>query len=256
MRKTIIVFLAALAVALIFSAPASAASTYVVQPGDSLFFIAQRYQVSVNDLQSVNSLHTSAIYPGQALSIPAVAQSATAKNTYLVQSGDSLFFIAQKFGISVEQLKRANDLSSTTLYPGQRLAISTAQASTPALASRGGFSWRDVDLLARIVNGEARGESYMGQVAVAAVILNRVKNPNFPKTIAGVIYQPYAFTAVSDGQINAALTTTAQKAAKAALDGWDPSQGAIYYWNPATATNKWVWSRQITVKIGNHVFAK
>lgn len=114
----------------------------------------------------------------------------------------------------------------------------------------------DVQLLARAINGEARGEPYEGQVAVGAVILNRVKSASFPNTIAGVIYQPGAFTAVNDGQINVAIdpNSTVVKAARDALNGWDPSHGCLYYWNPATATSKWIWSRQIVVKIGKHNF--
>ena len=117
-------------------------------------------------------------------------------------------------------------------------------------------STSDVQLLARAINGEARGEPYEGQVAVGAVILNRVKSPKFPNTIAGVIYEPGAFTAVSDGQINVAISegSTVVKAARDALNGWDPSGGAIYYFNPATATNKWIWSRPHTVTIGKHRF--
>lgn len=116
----------------------------------------------------------------------------------------------------------------------------------------------DVQLLARAINGEARGEPYEGQVAVGAVILNRVKAPNFPNTISGVIYQPGAFTAVSDGQINVALEdeSTVVKAARDALNGWDPTGGAIYYFNPDTATNKWIWSRPHIKTIGKHRFCK
>lgn len=113
-------------------------------------------------------------------------------------------------------------------------------------------------LLARAINGEARGEPYEGQVAVGAVILNRTRDPKFPKTIAGVIYQPGAFTAVSDGQINVPIDSksTVVKAARDALNGWDPTNGCIYYFNPATATSKWIWSRTIVLKIGKHNFAK
>ena len=117
-------------------------------------------------------------------------------------------------------------------------------------------STSDVQLLARAINGEARGEPYEGQVAVGAVILNRVKSPKFHNTIAGVIYEPGAFTAVSDGQINVAISegSTVVKAARDALNGWDPSGGAIYYFNPATATNKWIWSRPLIKTIGKHRF--
>jgi len=114
----------------------------------------------------------------------------------------------------------------------------------------------NVQLLARAINGEARGEPYEGQVAVGAVILNRVRHENFPKTIAGVVYQPRAFTAVADGQINVPIDpkSTVVKAANDALNGWDPTNGCIYYWNPATATSKWIWSRKIVKKIGKHYF--
>ncbi len=114
----------------------------------------------------------------------------------------------------------------------------------------------DLNLLSRIIYGESRGEPYTGQVAVGAVIMNRVKNSSFPNTIAGVIYQNGAFDAVSDGQINMSPDSTARKAAQDAINGWDPSYGAIYYFNPATATNKWIWSRPATVTIGKHRFCK
>lgn len=121
-----------------------------------------------------------------------------------------------------------------------------------------GKSTGDLQLLARAINGEARGEPYEGQVAVGAVIINRTRDPKFPKTIAGVIYQPGAFTAVSDGQINVAIDSKSSvvKAAQDALNGWDPTNGCIYYWNPATATSKWIWSRKIVRKIGKHYFGK
>ena len=125
-----------------------------------------------------------------------------------------------------------------------------------AASSSNGTS--DVQLLARAINGEARGEPYEGQVAVGAVILNRVKSPSFPNTIAGVIYEPGAFTAVSDGQINVPIAenSTIVKAARDALNGWDPSGGALYYFNPSTATNKWIWSRPLIKTIGKHRFCK
>ena len=116
----------------------------------------------------------------------------------------------------------------------------------------------NLQLIARAINGEARGEPYEGQVAVGAVILNRVKDSKFPNTVAGVIYQKGAFTAVSDGQINQPIAegSTVLKAAQDALNGWDPTGGAIYYFNPATATNKWIWSRPLIKTIGKHRFCK
>lgn len=117
-------------------------------------------------------------------------------------------------------------------------------------------STNNVNLLARIINGEARGETYTGQVAVGAVVLNRVRSSSFPNTIAGVIYQPGAFTAVSDGQINKPVVQSCYNAARDALNGWDPSGGALYYFNPNTATSSWIWSRPVVARIGNHVFCK
>lgn len=119
-------------------------------------------------------------------------------------------------------------------------------------------STSDLQLMARAINGEARGEPYEGQVAVGAVILNRVKSSQFPNTIAGVIYEKGAFTAVCDGQINVPIKedSTVLKAARDAMNGWDPTGGAIYYFNPSTATNKWIWSRPLIKTIGKHRFCK
>jgi N-acetylmuramoyl-L-alanine amidase len=113
----------------------------------------------------------------------------------------------------------------------------------------------DLYLLAKCVYAEARGEPYEGKVAVAAVILNRVKSSEFPNTIAGVIYQPYAFTAVSDGQINLEPDKSAYNAARDAMNGWDPTYGCLFYYNPAKTTSKWIYSRQVVTTIGDHVFA-
>ena len=112
----------------------------------------------------------------------------------------------------------------------------------------------NVNLLARIISGEARGEKYEGQVAIAAVVLNRVKHSSFPNTIAGVVYQNGAFTAVTDGQINITPTESCYNAARDALNGWDPTGGAIYYYNPVTATSSWIRTRPIVKTIGKHVF--
>lgn len=133
--------------------------------------------------------------------------------------------------------------------------IETKQEKVYA-ASGSGSS--DLQLMARAINGEARGEGYEGQVAVGAVILNRVKNSQFPNTIAGVIYEKGAFTAVADGQINVPIKegSSVLKAAQDAMNGWDPTNGCIYYFNPDTATNKWIWSRPLVKKIGKHRFCK
>ena len=112
----------------------------------------------------------------------------------------------------------------------------------------------NLNLLARLISAEARGEPYVGQVAVGAVVLNRVEHPSFPNTISGVIYQAGAFTCVTDGQFQQPVAESAYRAARDALNGWDPSGGAIYYFNPATATSKWIWSRPLILTIGKHRF--
>lgn len=122
--------------------------------------------------------------------------------------------------------------------------------------SKNNVSSANLDLLAKCVYAEARGEPYTGQVAIAAVVLNRVKSSSFPNTVSGVIYQKNAFTCVSDGQINLTPNASAYSAAKDALNGWDPTNGCLYYYNPATATSKWIWSLKVELKIGKHSFAR
>lgn len=128
--------------------------------------------------------------------------------------------------------------------------------SPSSSSSSGGYSSSDLYLLARCVYGESRGEPYVGQVAVAAVVLNRVKSAAFPNSISGVIYQPYAFTCVSDGQLYLEPDQSAYNAARDAMNGWDPTNGCLYYYNPSTATSAWIWSRPIMLQIGRHNFCK
>ena len=139
----------------------------------------------------------------------------------------------------------------------QALGISTSSSSSSSSSSSGvnGYTSSDIALLARLIHAEARGESYTGQVAVGAVVLNRVRSASFPNTISAVIFQPYAFTCVNDGQINLEPNQTSYSAAKDAMNGWDPSYGSLYYYNPAIATSKWIFSRKTVVTIGKHVFA-
>lgn len=118
----------------------------------------------------------------------------------------------------------------------------------------GSYSQSEIALLARIISAESRGEPYEGQVAVGAVILNRIGHPSFPNTLAGVIYQPGAFTCITDGQVNEDVYESSKKAAQDAINGWDPTGGAIYYYNPSTATNKWIRSRTVLTVIGKHKF--
>ena len=158
---------------------------------------------------------------------------------------------------AVKKFQQKNNLKVDGIAGKQTLeAMGIFNSSSSSSSSNSNVSSSNLNLLSRVVYGEARGESYTGQVAVAAVVLNRVKHSSFPNTIAGVIYQSGAFDVVSDGQINLTPDATAKKAAQDALNGWDPSNGAIYYFNPSTATNKWIWSRPMTVTIGKHRFCK
>lgn len=171
---------------------------------------------------------------------------------YYSGSVDGIF--GSKTKEAVKYFQKKNNLSVDGIAGPKTLAAMGISSSDNS--SSGTYSDSDVQLLARLIYGEARGESYVGQVAVGAVVLNRIKSASFPNTMSGVIYQSYAFTAVNDGQINLTPDETAKKAAKDAMNGWDPTYGAIYYYNPKTATSAWIFSRQTTVTIGNHVFAK
>ena len=156
---------------------------------------------------------------------------------------------------AVKSFQRKNGLTADGIAGTKTLAAMGITSSSNSGSSSSSNS-SNLNLLARLVHGEARGEPYSGQVAVAAVVLNRVKSSKFPNTVAGVIYQAGAFDVVSDGQINMSPDSTSIKAAQDAINGWDPSYGAIYYFNPNTATSKWIWSRSLTVVIGNHRFCK
>ncbi len=154
---------------------------------------------------------------------------------------------------AVRYFQRRNGLSVDGQVGEQTLAALGIPSSGGG-GGRGGSYSGDAQLLARIISAEARGEPYSGQVAVGAVVLNRVRHPSFPDTISGVIYQTDAFTAVSDGQFDQPIAESAYRAAQDALNGSDPSGGALYYFNPATATSAWIWSRPLIVTIGNHRF--
>lgn len=172
--------------------------------------------------------------------------SGNADGNYGQQTWTAVKKFQQKNGLKVDGV-----VGKATL---EKLGINEAvQTSSSNGGSNNGHE-SDVRLLAAAIHGEARGEPYEGQVAVGAVIMNRTRHPSFPNTISGVIYQPGAFDAVKDGQINLTPNETSIRAARDAMNGWDPTDGAIYYWNPATATSKWIWSVPISKTIGKHVF--
>ena len=150
---------------------------------------------------------------------------------------------------AVKSFQSRNGLTADGMAGPKTLAAMGISAGSAS----GSYSG-DVALLARLISAEARGEPYTGQVAVGAVVLNRMKHPSFPNTMSGVIYQPGAFSCLYDGQFNQPVADSAYKAARDAMNGWDPSGGAIYYFNPVTATSNWIWSRPLIVTIGKHRF--
>lgn len=159
---------------------------------------------------------------------------------YGTQTRDAVKYFQRKNGLAVDGIAGPKTLAA--------LGISVKSTSSSGTS--------DYNLLARVISAEARGESYEGQVAVGAVVLNRVSHSSFPDTVAGVCYQSGAFSCMTDGQINVKISDSAYKAATAALNGWDPSGGAIYYYNPKTAKSSWIRSRPVIKRIGNHVFCK
>ncbi|MGE5509208.1 MAG: LysM peptidoglycan-binding domain-containing protein [Chitinophagales bacterium] len=267
--------------------PSPSGQAYTVQAGDTLFLIAQRYGTTVAALQQTNGLtNPDSLYAGQRLTIPSGSTAtpapapsptpATGDQTYTVQSGDTLYLIAQRYKTTVDALVQANHITDVNnLAPGTVLQIPAA--STPATNASGQIvepgidlstavwgskyviSQQDYDLLARLVSAEAQGEPYDGQVAVAATVLHRMTDPRFPNTVNDIIYQGVGtaypqYSPVYDGAINNPAVPSAYQAVKDALNGVDPSNGANGFYNPTGTENTWVRSQPVTVTIGNHIF--
>ncbi|KUP06931.1 peptidoglycan-binding protein [Bacillus coahuilensis m2-6] len=167
-----------------------------------------------------------------------------ASTTHKVKTGETYYKIASTYGVSVHELMNSNGASSTLIYPGQSIKIPSTITSS------------EKDLVARLVEAEAKGESYAGKVAVATVILNRVDSSLFPNTITGVIYQNGQFTPVQNGKINESASADSKRAVSEALAYRGQGSGSLYFYNPDKTTNRWLRSKQVTVVIGNHVFAK
>jgi len=255
-QKTAVLFGGILLSVMLLTDTAYGAS-YKVEKGDSLYKIGSLYNVSASTIKADNKLSGDMIYPGQVLYVRS--------GTYTVKSGDTLYLIANKFGISLSTLRKINNKWDDMIYPGQKLNIPNGATSgtsgNSTLAAPGksviAYTEAELDLLARLVTAEAESEPYQAQVGVAAVVVNRVKSNIFPNTITSVIYQKsdgfYQFTPVENGWINKPTTQIARKAALEALNGSDPSNGALYYFDDS-ATNKWLWSKPIKAYIGRMVF--
>ncbi len=183
--------------------------------------------------------------------------AAEAQTVHTVRHGETMWTISRNYGVSLQALQRANNIWHDRLNPGQRLVVpqSSRSSSSGGSNNRANVTSHELTLMARAVYSEARSEPYSGQVAVAAVILNRLHSSQFPNTISGVIFQPLAFSPVQDGSFWLTPNQTAYRAVQDALRGWDPSHGALYFYNPITATSRWIFSRRTITQIGRHVFA-
>jgi N-acetylmuramoyl-L-alanine amidase len=246
---------------------------YTAVAGDTLFQIAQEYGTTLDTLVALNHLTPDSqgdvdIYPGQVLQLPgsqgeapAGAGGAAWTRQYTVRPGDTLEQIAQQCNTDAAAIVANNHLTDTVLYPGQQLLLPNGPSSPRA--SRAGITAGDTYLLAQLINAEAGGEPFEGQVAVGAVVLNRLFDPDFPKTIKDVIFQydsdiaTYQFEPVQNGAINEQPCPSAIRAAYAALSGWDPTGGALFFYNPRKAVSSFFDSSLNYLKqIGNHLFYK
>jgi len=205
------------------------------------------FALNITLILSVQSAKAASYRKGSSGTVVTQIQQKLKKLGYTIGTVDGVF--GSKTEAAVKAFQKANGLTADGIVGPATLAKLGISTTSTASAST-----NDVNLLARLISAEARGEPYKGQVAVGACVLNRVKHPSFPNTMSGVIYQKGAFSCLDDGQFNQAVADSAYQAAREALNGSDPSGGAIYYFNPATATSQWIWSRPLLLVIGKHRF--
>ncbi len=265
------VFAFGLILSITISSTTASAADYTILKNDTLYKIGRLFDTPVKTIKSDNNLKTNTLYPGQVIDVKA--------KTYKVRKGDTLFLIAKKSNVNVASLRRANNKWNDKLKPGQKLILPASKstsktkkasvkastfstkAKTYASNSKAVISYtqKELDLLARLITAEATGQPYNAMVGVGAVVVNRVQSPDWPNTITKVINHVagdyYQFTPVKNGYINKPASQTAIKAAKAALNGSDPSKGAMFYFDN-TSTNAWLWSKPITARYGIMVFVK
>lgn len=250
------VLFVALTLLLLGAGVTEAAMDHTVVPGDTVWLISQKYNISVDAVAGANKLaNPELIYSGQKLSIP---------ERHRVVPGDTVWLLAQRYGSTVAAIAGASNLANPALiYPGEILSLASIAGGggepVKAALSRGGsLSQADLDLFARLVHAEAAGEPYLGQVAVAATVLNRVKDSRYPGSVRGVIMEIsagyYQYSPVQDGRINQPAGMTAYRAVEEALNGADPSCGATGFYNSAKTSNQWVRMQPVSTVIGNHIF--
>jgi N-acetylmuramoyl-L-alanine amidase len=250
--------------------PAAAENYYTVRTGDTIIAISKNHGLKFNSVMTANKLNGTIIYPGQKLLLPPVSTT----DTYYVRPGDNLFRIARSYGLSVKEIMTVNSLDTTLIHVGDRLFIPERKGRVVKLSSGNDpentrpalsegikrYTEEEVVLLAKLIHAEARGESHLGKVAVGAVIMNRIASGKFPDNIREVIYQKtkgvYQFTPVKDGNINREPAAEAFRAAADALKGKDPTNGALFFYNPDKSSDRWIRTLPVTTRIGNHVFAK
>lgn len=274
LKKSVICILA-IALVLLLAGQALAV-THVVLRGETLWQISQRYRITVASLAQANQISNKSriltgqhlVIPGQTVSqsvTPVVIQPVAQQTVHTVRAGETLWMIAVRYNTTVAAVAAVNRITNLNIITvGQRLLIPNSGAgTTPAavpVASRAGrnFSAAELDLFARLVHAEAAGESFEGQVAVAASVLNRVDSPRYPNTLTAVIFQVesgfYQYSPVLDGRINLPANESARRAVREAINGRDPSLGATGFFNPAKTSNQWVRQQPVSVVIGNHVF--
>jgi N-acetylmuramoyl-L-alanine amidase len=233
-----------------FPAAAARAANYTIAPKDTLYSLSKLFNTSVTYLQYSNNVNEKNLIPGEVIYVPA--------HMYKVKSGDSLYKIAVAYGLSVSALKKANGKTGDLIVPGEKLilpGVKPSENSDHVIP----YSSGEVDLLARLIEAEASGESMKAKVAVGAVVVNRVQSGDWASTITGVINQKfgeyYQFTPVKNGMINNTPSDASKKAAWIAMFGGDPSNGAIFYFD-SSSTNQWLWSKPKTAWIDHMVFAK
>ncbi len=208
--------------------------------------------LAFNGFESSESAEAAVLKQGSTGSVVRTVQTRLKSWGYYTGSVDGIY--GSLTVAAVKYFQRVNGLQVDGIVGEKTAAAIGISLASSSSTGAGGYSSSDAYLLARLVYAEARGEPYVGQVAVAAVVLNRVRSSSFPNTISGVIYQPWAFSVVNDGQINLTPNQTAINAASDAMNGWDPTYGCLYYYNPATATNSWIKQKPIHLTIGQHVF--